>query len=106
MTYDIPVPSRGKPSLRCTNLCDSPSYDKTAQLWDLQGRETAKFQGHEDSVFSAVFSPDGQRILTTSVDKTARLWLVTASLLSPQIIQAFQSAKCIHPSVKWICPPT
>ncbi|MBD2303350.1 PD40 domain-containing protein, partial [Nostoc sp. FACHB-190] len=45
-----------------------------ARLWDLQGREIAKFQGHENSVISASFSPDGQRILTASSDNTARLW--------------------------------
>ncbi|MEH1871121.1 AAA-like domain-containing protein, partial [Nostoc sp.] len=35
------------------------SFDKTARLWDLQGKEIAKFQGHEDWVRSASFSPDG-----------------------------------------------
>jgi WD40 repeat protein len=32
------------------------------------------FQGHTGGVWSAVFSPDGQPVLTASVDKTARLW--------------------------------
>ena len=34
----------------------------------------ATLQGHTGTVQSAVFSPDGQRILTASSDKTARLW--------------------------------
>ena len=29
---------------------------------------------HEDAVYSAQFSPDGQRVVTASADKTARLW--------------------------------
>jgi WD40 repeat protein len=29
---------------------------------------------HEEYVSSAVFSPDGKRVLTASVDNTARLW--------------------------------
>ena len=50
------------------------SWDKTARLWDAAGKELAVLRGHEDIVTSAVFSPDGSRIVTASWDKTARLW--------------------------------
>ncbi|WP_017306648.1 WD40 repeat domain-containing protein [Spirulina subsalsa] len=33
-----------------------------------------ELRGHSDWVRSAQFSPDGQRIVTTSEDQTARLW--------------------------------
>jgi WD40 repeat protein len=34
----------------------------------------AALHGHEDTIASAVFSPDGTRILTASFDRTARIW--------------------------------
>src|SRR5207245_7474555 len=34
----------------------------------------AKLEGHSDAVYQAEFSPDGQRIVTASWDKTARVW--------------------------------
>jgi WD40 repeat protein len=37
-------------------------------------RERLVLKGHEHSVFSAAFSPDGKRIVTASDDNTARLW--------------------------------
>ena len=50
------------------------SDDKTARLWDLEGRVIATFRGHTDDVLSARFFPDGKRIVTTSDDGTARVW--------------------------------
>src|SRR5205807_1216049 len=40
------------------------SDDKTARLWDAQGKELAVLRGHEAPVSSAAFSPDGSRIVT------------------------------------------
>jgi WD40 repeat protein len=46
-------------------------------VWDAKtGQEIAKLQGHENKVYAAQFSPDGQRIVSASADKTARVWPV------------------------------
>jgi hypothetical protein len=50
------------------------SYDDTAKLWDLSGRELTTFAGHDENVISVVFSPDGKQVLTGSGDNTAKLW--------------------------------
>jgi dipeptidyl aminopeptidase/acylaminoacyl peptidase len=48
----------------------------SAALWDafVEARLVVALRGHESWVQSAVFSPDGRRILTASWDGTARLW--------------------------------
>jgi len=66
------------------------SSDNTARLWDtnsgeliaiLQGQgwdarsgELSTLQGHTNRVTHAMFSPDGKRVVTASLDNTARLW--------------------------------
>ncbi|MEG4939690.1 CHAT domain-containing protein [Microcoleus sp. F4-D5] len=58
-----------------------------ASLWDTKGNLLAKLAGPSDAwdwiVISAVFSPDGSQILTTSdSSRTARLWDLKGNLLA------------------------
>lgn len=46
-----------------------------AQLWDVEtGVALTPLLGHENTVNSIAFSPDGARVVTASSDHTARLW--------------------------------
>ena len=51
---------------------DRPNYIK---IWDAEtGRRIQELPGHKDAVLSAAYSRDGKRLLTSSYDRTARLW--------------------------------
>ena len=55
---------------------DAPVAAAATAIYEgaLDQRERVNLRGHEGTVTSAVFSPDGARILTASDDNTARLW--------------------------------
>ncbi len=49
--------------------------DCMARLWDVKsGKPVGAPLKHKDNILSAIFSPNGKRILTASADHTARLW--------------------------------
>ncbi len=53
----------------------------TPKVWDIEGNLLLKLKGHQESIFMAVFSPDGQRIVTASADGTAKVWDLKGNLL-------------------------
>jgi len=49
--------------------------DNFLVLWDAEtGRSLAKLKGHENSINSIAYRPDGSRIASGSFDQTVRLW--------------------------------
>jgi len=58
----------------------APSAANTATVWNIdpsrptRGNAIAKLGGHNGEVTGAAFSADGSRIVTASLDRTARVW--------------------------------
>jgi hypothetical protein len=78
----------------------------TAVLWDAfaQARLLVALRGHKDRVLTAVFSPDGRRILTASFDRTARLWDAETGAPGPAL-RGHESAvwsAVFSPDGRWI----
>ncbi|HEX5136944.1 MAG TPA: WD40 repeat domain-containing protein [Planctomycetota bacterium] len=55
-------------------LVGIPTKDPVPRVWSSKGEVIADLAGHEGAVRAAVFSPEGDAIVTASVDGTARLW--------------------------------
>lgn len=64
------------------DLLVSASVDRTARIWEPDGRERAVLRGHQDALLGVAWSPDGAQVLTLSSDKTARLWSRDGGLLA------------------------
>jgi WD40 repeat protein len=57
------------------------SFDKTAVLWELNGKLITTFNDHTNDINQAEFSENGQYILTGSEDATAKLWNIDGTLI-------------------------
>jgi WD40 repeat protein/predicted Ser/Thr protein kinase len=59
----------------------SASKDGTAELHDLNSGSVASLLGHEGAVYGVSFDETGSRVLTTSADRTAKVWRVRDATL-------------------------
>ena len=77
------------------------SFDGTSKIWDAgTGKELRTLSGHSGLVFSAAFSPDGQRIVTASYDEPARVWPGAIPELQRLLSQA--GTDCLPPELRRI----
>jgi WD40 repeat protein len=52
--------------------------DKIIKVWDLAGgHEVLTLRGHSAGINCVAFSPDGRRLVSGSIDWTARVWDAT-----------------------------
>ena len=71
-TASRPCPPPSRPTARALSLHRSTRPHGSGMR--ARGAQLAALSGHGDIVSSAAYSPDGTRIVTASVDKTARIW--------------------------------
>ena len=57
--------------------------DEVIRLWDLRtGHLLERFESHEKSVYSVAFSPNGNSIVSGSLDKKIRIWDLSPATLA------------------------
>src|SRR6476469_9263188 len=82
-TYSIPISGQPRiPTPSQSPTTEKPNPSGTQPAVQAFGGQIAMFLGHEGSLSSGVFSPDGRQILTASKDKPARLWDIQGNLLT------------------------
>ncbi|GAV58784.1 WD40 domain-containing protein/LisH domain-containing protein [Cephalotus follicularis] len=53
----------------------SASFDSTVKLWDVElGKLLYSLNGHRDPVYSVAFSPNGEYLVSGSLDKSMHIW--------------------------------
>ncbi|OKH34173.1 hypothetical protein NIES2101_39415 [Calothrix sp. HK-06] len=55
--------------------------DNLIKIWNIEGTLLTTLKGHTDQVLSVNFSPDSKSLVSTSLDRTVRLWDITGKLL-------------------------
>jgi WD40 repeat protein len=91
-----------------TGVGTSSTGAGTLTMWDAQtGVILRNLKGHMNAVWSATFSPDGQRLATGSQDEAVRLWdletgqeVLTLRFPNPVSVVAFHSTIAFSPDGK------
>jgi WD40 repeat protein len=65
-------------------------------------KKIQEFEGHTDAIESAVFSPDGKTVLTTSYDQTVRIWDVATGKELQKFEKFLRAAAAFSPDNKTV----
>ena len=57
-------------------------FKKTIQLWNRDGTLRHNLEGHPDTIWHILFSPDGEILASASQDNTIKLWNTNGKLVS------------------------
>lgn len=83
--FGQPLPNSG----RIRRGSEQMAQPAAAIVWNALNGERVFALGHSNTVTYAEFSPDGRRIVTASIDKTARVWNAENGLpISPPMLHA------------------
>jgi WD40 repeat protein/tetratricopeptide (TPR) repeat protein len=80
-------------------------FGQAARVWDANtGRPLTPLLQHDHQVTQAVFSRDGQRVVTVSDDRTARVWAVgTGQPLTPPLVHGKEVwHAAFSPDGRWV----
>jgi WD40 repeat protein len=64
-----------------------PEYE--VRLWDVARGQPWLLSGHKDIVTGVLFTPDGTRVISSSLDRSIRVW-------NCEVAQKFQSARLVN----------
>jgi WD40 repeat protein len=68
---NVPIVVRFSPE---NNFIATGSFDDTIYLWDINGKQLAKFKANQGGVKDIVFSSDSEQLITLGEDGTLRMW--------------------------------
>lgn len=65
--------------------------DRAVKLWSPNGKPVSEFKGHERDVYSVLFHPDGNHVLSGDLDGKVHQWAITDG----KLVRTFD-AKALH----------
>ncbi len=79
-----------------SKLASGPIYSNVVQIWDrTNGQLLRECRGHAGTIMEIQFTPDGQRLVSSSLDKTVRIWDVATAREQAHLSTPWPGKFCI-----------